>query len=228
MKIWLRLIVPAILATGIPAFAQKDFLTSDEVEKVREAQEPNERLKLYVLFARQRLDQLQRLLEKDKKGRSLLVRELLEDYTSIIDALDTVSDDALKRGADNTLGVNAAREAEHKFLTQLQKIKDRPPTDVDMYNAALTEALAATSDSLDLSQEDPSSRAAKLNDEDKKQKEDAEKVIAAEDKSDKSKKTGDTTVSAAKTDDAKPKRKPPTLLRQGEIPDKDGNVTTTK
>ena len=68
-------------ASGIPALAQRDFLTSDEVEKVREAQEPNQRLKLYVLFARQRIDQLQRLLEKEKKGRSLAARELLEDYT---------------------------------------------------------------------------------------------------------------------------------------------------
>src|SRR5579862_8557913 len=130
MKIWLKLIVPAILTAGIPAFAEKDFLTSDEVEKVREAQEPNDRLKLYVLFARQRLDQLQRLLEKDKKGRSLLVRELLEDYTSIIDALDTVSDDALKRGADNSKGVIAVREAESRFQKQLQAIRDREPADL--------------------------------------------------------------------------------------------------
>jgi hypothetical protein len=223
MKIWLKVIMPAILATGIPAFAQKDFLTSDEIEKVREAQEPNERLKLYVLFARQRLDQLQRLLEKDKKGRSLVARELLEDYTSIIDALDTVSDDALKRGADNSNGANAARDAEHKFLTQLQKIKDRQPADLDMYNTALTEALAATSDSLDLSQEDPTSRAAKLNEGDKKQKEEAEKVIAAEDSKGKPP-VGDAKPAA----EAKPARKPPTLLRQGETPDKDGNVTTTK
>src|SRR5580692_2740322 len=137
MKTWLFLFIPAILATGIPAFAQRDFLTNDEVEKVREAQEPNERLKLYVLFARQRIDQLQRLLEKEKKGRSLAVRELLEDYTNIIDALDTVSDDALKRRADSSVGVNAVREAEHRFLTQLQKIKDRAPSDLDMYSTAL-------------------------------------------------------------------------------------------
>jgi hypothetical protein len=223
MKIWLKVIVPAILASGIPALAQKDFLTSDEVEKVREAQEPNERLKLYILFARQRLDQLQRLLQKDKKGRSLIARELLEDYTSIIDTIDTVSDDSLKRGADNSLGANAVREAEHRFLTQLQTIKDRPPADLDMYNTALTEALAATSDSLDLSQEDPTSRAAKLNDEDKKQKAEAEKVIAAEDS-----KGNPPAANAKPAADAKPARKPPTLLRPGETPDKEGDVSTTK
>src|ERR1700683_4761768 len=133
MKIWLKVIVPAILATGIPAFAQKDFLTSDEVEKVREAQEPNERLKLYVLFARQRLDQLQRLLEKEKKGRSLTARELLQDYSSIIDTIDTVSDDALARGVNIAEGMTAVTESEKRFLGQLQKIKDRNPADIDLY-----------------------------------------------------------------------------------------------
>jgi hypothetical protein len=219
MKTLLRLIVPAIMLAGIPAFADKDFLTSDEVEKVREAQDPNDRLKLYVLFAKQRLNQLQRLLEKDKKGRSLLARELLEDYTTIIDTLDTVSDDALKHGADNSLGANAVRDAEHGFLTQLQAIKDRAPADLDMYKSALTEALAATSDSLDLSQEDPTSRAATLNDKDKKEKDEAESVIAAEDAKGKPPVNG-AKSDDAKTDDGKPKRKPPTLYRTGEAPDK--------
>jgi hypothetical protein len=214
MKQWLIL---AILASGIPALAQRDFLTGDEVEKVREAQEPNQRLKLYVLFARQRIDQLQRLLEKEKKGRSLAARELLEDYTNIIDALDTVSDDALKGGADLDLGTSAVREAENRFLTQLQKIKDRAPADLDLYQVALTEALAATSDSLDQLHLDSGRRAMKLNERDDKIKEEAEKAIEAEDP--KSKRADQANAGDANPVDAKPKRKPPTLYRPGEQPD---------
>jgi hypothetical protein len=204
----------AMLASGVPAWAQKDFLTSDEVEKVREAQLPNDRLKLYALFARQRLDQLQRLLEKEKKGRSLTARELLEDYSSIIDAIDTVSDDALKRGVDIAEGMTAVTDSEKRFLGQLQKIKDRAPADIDLYDIALKEALASTSDSMDLAKEDTGSRAAKLSEEDKKLKEEAQQTIAAEDSRGKpvdEAKNGD-----AKPDDGKPKRKPPTLLRKGE------------
>src|ERR1700722_14305909 len=207
------LLICAILAGALPALAQKDFLTPDEVEKVREAQLPNDRLKLYALFARQRLDQLQRLLEKDKKGRSLTARELLEDYSSIIDAIDTVSDDALKRGVDIAEGTTAVTESEKRFIAQLQKIRDRAPADIDFYEIALKEAIASTSDSMDLAKEDTGSRAAKLSDEDKKLKEEAAQTIAAEDS--KGKPVEEAKNGDAKPDD-KPKRKPPTLLRKGE------------
>lgn len=220
MKKWV--IFAALLASAIPAFAQRDFLTEDEIDKVRDAQEPNDRLKLYVLFARQRIDQLQRLLEKDKKGRSLMARQLLEDYSNIIDAMDTVSDDALKRGADIAVGANAVRDAENRMLGQLQKIHDKGPSDLEMYSVSLTEAIEATKDSLDLSQQDPGTRAAKLNAEDTKTKREAEAVL----KSEQSKDKGETSDQARVNGDVsasqqKPKRKPPTLYRPGEKPDPD-------
>ena len=211
-RLWI-LIIP-ILASGIPLFAQRDFLTSDEVEKVREAQLPNDRLKLYALLAKQRLDQLQRLLEKEKKGRSLQARELLEDYSSIIDAIDTVSDDALKRGADIAEGTTLVSDSEKRFLAQLQKIKDRAPADLDLYDIALKEAMASTTDSMDLAKEDTGTRAAKLSDEDKKVKQEAEEALAAEDS--KGKPVTEAKNGDAKPEDGKPKRKPPTLLRKGE------------
>jgi len=206
-----------ISMNAIPAFAQRDFLTGDEVEKVREAQEPNDRLKLYVLFARQRMDQLQRLLGKQKKGRSLEARELLEDYGHIIDALDTVSDDAIGRGADIAPGTAAVREAENRFLTQLRKIQDNAPADLDLYEIELKEAIADTSDSIDLGKQDTGARAARLSSADQAQKEEAEKEIAAEDS--KGKTSEQAKAGNAKPDDAKPKRKPPTLYRKGEQPD---------
>src|ERR1700748_2741778 len=113
MRSFLMVLLVAASA-ALPALAQKEFLTQDEVEKVREAQAPNDRLKLYVLFARQRLDQFQQLMAKEKPGRSLMIRQLLEDYTNIIDAIDTVSDDALRRKADIAEGANAVSAGEKK------------------------------------------------------------------------------------------------------------------
>jgi hypothetical protein len=227
----MKLIAVIALAGALvsPCFGQKDFLTSNEVEQVREAQEPNARLKLYVLFARQRLDQLQKLMEKDKKGRSLGVRDLLNEYAGIVDAMDAVSDDALKRSVDIGLGKVAVRDAERKFLTQLEKIQTSGPSDLDQYSIELKEAIESTNDSLELVLGNSEKRAAELTAEEEKAKKERDELVAAEDAL--RKKPGDADdPAAAKTADAKaqdatPGRKPPTLLRPGE---KVGTPSTTK
>jgi len=111
-----------LLLIAFPAFAQKDFLTSSEVEQVREVQEPVARIKLYLLFAKQRLDQVQSLMAKDRPGRSGEIRQLLEDYTGIVDAIDTVSDDALVRKNDVTTAPAfiADRAAIERRLAKIQ------------------------------------------------------------------------------------------------------------
>jgi hypothetical protein len=212
-------LIPLVLvlaASVAPAFAQRDFLTNDEIEKVREAQEPNERLKLYLVFARQRVDQLERLLAKEKKGRSLTARELLDDYTKILDAIDNVSDDALKHKAALTEGAGAVTTTEKKMLAQLQKIQTTAPSDLGMYQVALEEAISATNDSIEQAQDDLGKRSVELTAEEEKGKKERQGMIAAEDS--KGKVTEAPKTEEAKAEEAKPKRKPPTLYRPGEKP----------
>src|SRR3954465_13065792 len=128
------------LALPLAAQQKRDFLTADEVDQVRLAQEPNERLKLYVMFARQRVDQLQQLFKSTKPGRSALIHDLLDDYTKIIDAIDTVTDDALKRKLPVDLGVAAVIEAEKKILPTLQAFNDSAPKDASRYQHSLKQA----------------------------------------------------------------------------------------
>jgi hypothetical protein len=194
------------------AFAQREFLTNDEIEKIREAQEPNLRLKIYLLFAKQRLDQLQQQMAKDKKGRSLGVRQLLEDYSQIIDAIDTVSDDALKRKVDIAAGAAEVATSEKTFLAQLQKIEQSQPHDLDMYEVSLKDAIESTSDSISTASEDLGRRSAVVSAKAEEEKKKIESLSTPEQLKEKKKEE-------AKAEEGKPKRKPPTLYRPGEKPD---------
>lgn len=205
----------AFALCAMPLAAQRDFLTTNEIEQIREAQEPNARLKVYLLFARQRLDQLQQQVAKDKKGRSLEIRTLLEEYTQIIDAIDTVSDDALKRKVDIQEGIKAVADAEPKFIAILSKIQASQPRDLEMYEVALKDALGDTTDSLDTTKEDLGTRAVAVAEKAAQEKKSIEAVTTPE-------RQKEQKAEQAKAEEGAPKRKPPTLYRPGEKPGEPG------
>jgi hypothetical protein len=210
-----RLLIVLLLA--LPAFAQKDFLTDTEIDRIREVQEPAARIKLYLDFAKQRLDQLQSLIVKNRSGRSAEVRQLLLDYTSIIEAIDTVTDDALLRKGDLTAVPAAITETERKFADQLAKLQAGTPRDLEMYDFELKEAIATTSDSMDLAGQDLSARDGALKTKAEQDKKQVADVNAAERKLGPASPIADKAQAAA-DDAAKPLRPPPTLYRPGEKP----------
>ena len=205
-----RLIGMLFLCGGLAATAQdRDFLTSNEVEQVREKQDPNERLLLYVHFAKQRMDLVGQYLAKEKPGRSIFVHNALEDYSKIIEAIDSVADDALRHNHPIDTGMVAVLSAEKEFLDELNKIQDSAPKDLDRYKFVLSEAIDTTSDSRDLSLEDSKKRGAELAAQDSKEKGEREAVMSSEEQKDRKK---------AANKEEESKKKVPSLYRPGEKP----------
>src|SRR5580765_5922000 len=156
MRAMRNAIAPILLALlALPAAAQqRDFLTPDEADQLREVQEPNERLKLYSKWALLRLDEIEQMIASSKAGRATFIHNLLEDYGHIIEAMDTVADDALRRKLKIDVGITALTTAEKDMVARLEKIRDSKPKDYARYEFVLSDAIETTQDSLELNEAD--------------------------------------------------------------------------
>jgi hypothetical protein len=196
----------ACFFVALPCAAQPDFLTADEVDQVREAQEPNARLHVYLQFAKARVALIQQLAAKEKAGRSGLIKDALDEYTDIVEAIDTVADDALLRKLTIDKGMAEVAATEKEMLAALQKVAESKPSDLAVYKFSLEDAIDSTRDSMELSLEDLKTRAAE--------------VQAKEDKQDKERQAEEGPPESEKKQAPEEKKKAPTLRRPGEEPPK--------
>jgi hypothetical protein len=186
----------------------RDFLTADEVDQIRLVQEPNERLKLYIAFAQSRLSLIEQAVAQEKTGRSKLIHDLLEDFTRIVEAIDTVSDDALKRKVDLSAGLKLVADSNREMLARLEKVRASEPKDIARYEFALDNAIETTRDSGELALRDVNTRSAEVQTKVKKEVEQREASMRPEEVKAKR-------VEEKKTEESK--RKVPTLRRKGEV-----------
>jgi hypothetical protein len=155
----MRLAAILILACAAPLAAQdKDFLTADEIDQLRiVAQEPDARIKLYLRYAQQRLDLLEQLFARQRTGRSGVIHDTLEQFSSIIDALDASIDDAISHQRP-LLAMAETAKAERAMLGRLEKLAALEGSDKNRYEFALEQAMDTLRDSVEMSEQDLKTR----------------------------------------------------------------------
>lgn len=206
----------------LPAVAQRDFLTPDEIEQLRLVQEPGPRLQLYLKFARQRVDMLEQLIAKRQTGRSGLIHDTLEQITQIIEAMDLNVDDAIRRQKPLEKLDNVVKD-QKELLAKLEAIAAREEPDRARYEFALEQALETLRDSIEMNEQDLRERRLSVQEKEKELREERERMLSPERKEELEKERQ--RIESEKQGVA-PGKKKPTLLRPGEKPGRLGEPQT--
>lgn len=200
-----------LVLIAAPVAAARDFLTADEADQIRLTQETNARLVKYAEFARQRVELASQLAREGEAGRTTVIHEALDDYIRIIEAMDTVADDALLRRVDIDKGISSVIESQEEFLTALEALEESEPEDMARYRFVLENAIDATQDSIEINREDLAERGAAVVADDEQDRRDTEALMTPESVRERS------AANAAEDEaEAEQKRKIPTLRRAGE------------
>ena len=205
--VFLLLAGVATLAAQDYIGARREFLTDHEIDSIREAQEPNLRIQRYLDFAKLRLELIRLRLAEEKPGRSKIVHRTLKEYGHILEAVDTVVDDALDREFDIGPTIGPLLAQQKTFLTALQKIADDPPEDHFRYQFVLEDAIDITRDSMELAGGDLGARKAAIREADEQEVSKRDTSMVPELKKE---------LEEIRREEQKKKRKRPTLLRPGE------------
>jgi hypothetical protein len=106
-------------------FHHRDSLTEAEIDKIRDsAQLPEVRLKLYIEFARTRLDNIQKVHSDPKAAeREKQTRDALQDFLDVYDELNTNVDTFADRGSDLRKALKPVIEADTEFGAKLRAFR---------------------------------------------------------------------------------------------------------
>lgn len=144
--------VAAGAACNMAVHAQEkpDFLSPEEGDKIRDAQDPNERVKLFLDFAADRLKKLQYELQlkSPQMHKDQLLNGLLSAYAGCIDE----AADRIQEGRETNPNMRPAIKDMQKrgkeYLDALQKIEGAGDPELNAFKEALDDAIEGTQDAL--------------------------------------------------------------------------------
>jgi hypothetical protein len=154
MKLIVRVFLVACCVLAVSSVAQartipqKDYLTNLEADKIRDAETVNERIKLFLTFAEDRLKKFQYELEHPSSNRHPdMLNSLLNAYVGCVDdaadliALGIEKQDNIRQGVD--LMVTRTKE----FLGTLEKLSTEG-AEREIYKENLDDAIEGTRDAM--------------------------------------------------------------------------------
>jgi hypothetical protein len=151
MSIWGKslLMISLAGALGASLLAQsvdKDYLTNTEADKIRDAETPNERIRLFILFADDRIKKFQYELEHpSQNNHEQMLNYLLNAYIGCVDDAADLVQLGIEKQQNVRSGVDLMAAKTKEYLEMLNKIK-ADAKEIDVYKENLDDAIEGTQD----------------------------------------------------------------------------------
>jgi hypothetical protein len=146
----MAMIVGGWLLLATPAKAQrpeKDYLSDLEADKIRDAETPNERVKLFLTFAEDRLKKFQYELEHPSPNKHKeMLNYLMNSYGGCVDDAADQIQLSLDKQENIRQAIDLMSTKAKEFLTVLQKLQSGP--ELEAYKDNLDDAIEGTQDAL--------------------------------------------------------------------------------
>jgi len=139
-----------ILASSVCAFAlaQKDYLSALEADKIRDADNTNERIKLFLTFAEDRLKKFQYELQHPSSNKHPeMLNALMNAYVGCVDDAADLMQLGIQKQENIRPAVDLMASRSKEFLEILNKISS-DGTDIDSYKDNLDDAIEGTRDAM--------------------------------------------------------------------------------
>ena len=140
------LFAPALVRARAPQ--QKDYLTSLEADKIRDAETVNERIKLFLTFADDRLKKFQYELEHPSSNRhGDMLNSLLNGYVGCVDDAADLIQLGIEKQDNIRQGVDLMASKTKEFLVVLEKLSNEG-AEREIYKDTLDDAIEGTRDAM--------------------------------------------------------------------------------
>ncbi|MGH9724693.1 MAG: hypothetical protein ACRD41_06480 [Candidatus Acidiferrales bacterium] len=132
-----------------PQHEKKDYLTDAEADKIRDAMDPGDRIRLFISFAADRMKKFQyELAHAPSDAHKIdLLNSLLNAYVGCVDDAADQIEVARDKQADIRSALKEFDSKGKGFLAELQKLDANSP-DYDSYQDTLQDAVEGTKDDL--------------------------------------------------------------------------------
>lgn len=130
------------------AAQEKDYLSGIEADKIRDAETSNERIKLFLDFAEDRLKKFQYELEHPSSNKHAdMLNALLNAYIGCVDDAADVMQLGIEKQENVRKGIDLMASRTKDFIPILQKYSANGP-ELEIYKDNLDDAIEGTQDAM--------------------------------------------------------------------------------